>query len=139
MRQMVKRLKLLMYPVMFALSSSPVLAQLRNWDDPDPAKSCVVDGVPTLKCLEIIYGNMLFVSSGFILLVLFIMLVYGALTFLLSMGESAKVQKGQKIITWSFIGTIIFAGTYLILLLIDIAFLGGKGDIFRFRIPGPFD
>ncbi len=123
--------------LLMSVTASPVYAQLRDWDD--PANSCIVDGVPTLKCLEIIYGNLLFVSSGLILLVLFAMLVYGSFTFLLSMGESAKVQKGQKIITWSLVGTIVFAGTYLILFIIDVAFMGGKGDIFRFKIPGPFD
>lgn len=134
-----RRIRLTLTIILLSLMGSPVFAQIRNWDDPDPAKSCVVDGVPTLKCLEIIYGNLLFVSSGVILLVLFIMLVYGSFTFLLSMGESAKVQKAQKIITYALIGMAIFAGTYLILFIIDVAFMGGKGDIFRFKIPGPSD
>lgn len=115
----------------------PVRAQLQNWDDPDPDKSCVVDGVPTLKCLEIVYGNILYVSSALVLLVLFIMIVYGGFTYLLSMGESAKVQKGQKILTWAIIGLVVFAGSYLILLIIDVAFMGGQGKIFRFNLPGP--
>jgi len=113
----------------------PVRAQIQDWDD--PANSCVVDGVPTLKCLEIVYGNILYVSSALVLLVLFIMIVYGGFTYLLSMGESAKVQKGQKILTWAIIGLVVFAGSYLILLVIDVAFMGGQGKIFRFNLPGP--
>lgn len=115
----------------------PVRAQIQDWDTGDPDTTCVVDGVPTLKCLETVYGNVLYVSSALVLLVLFIMLIYGGFTYLLSMGESAKVQKGQKILTWAIIGLIVFAGSYLILLIIDVAFMGGQGKIFRFNLPGP--
>lgn len=122
--------------LMFA--ASPVYAQIQDWGTtPGEPNYCVVDGVPTLKCLEIIYGNLLYVSSAVILLILFLMIVYGAFTFLTSMGESSKVQKGQKILTWALVGMGVFAGSYLILFVIDVAFMGGKGDIFRFKIPGP--
>lgn len=126
------------FVILFAIVI-PVRAQLMDWgEDPaHPESYCVVDGVPTLKCLEIVYSNMLYVSSALVLLVLFIMLVYGGFTFLLSMGESAKVQKGQKILTWAVIGIVIFAASYLILLIIDVAFMGGEGKIFRFNLPGP--
>lgn len=122
--------------LMFA--ATPVYGQIQDWGTtPGDPNYCVVDGVPTLKCLEIIYGNLLYVSSAVILLILFLMIVYGAFTFLTSMGESSKVQKGQKILTWALIGVGVFAGSYLILFIIDVAFMGGKGDIFRFKIPGP--
>ncbi|MBP6993990.1 hypothetical protein KBB12_02005 [Candidatus Woesebacteria bacterium] len=134
--------KILLFVFAFIILSTvvvPVRAQLMDWgEDPaHPENYCVVDGVPTLKCLEIVYSNMLYVSSALVLLVLFIMLVYGGFTFLLSMGESAKVQKGQKILTWAVIGILIFAASYLILLIIDVAFMGGEGRIFRFNLPGP--
>jgi hypothetical protein len=120
------------------LIAVPVQAQVQNWGTtPGAPNYCVVDGVPTLKCLEVVYGNVLYVSSALVLLVLFIMLIYGGFTYLLSMGESAKVQKGQKILTWANIGLIVFAGSYLILLIIDVAFMGGQGKIFRFNLPGP--
>ena len=127
------------FSILHFLAVVPVQAQVQEWgDDPaNPANYCVVDGVPTLKCLEIVYGNVLYVSSALVLLVLFIMLVYGGFTYLLSMGESAKVQKGQKILTWAIIGLVVFAGSYLILLIIDVAFMGGQAKIFRFNLPGP--
>lgn len=117
---------------------SPIYAQIQDWGStPGQSNYCVVDGVPTLKCLEIVYGNLLYVSSAIILLVLFIMIVYGGFTFLTSMGESSKVQKGQKILTWALIGIAVYAASYLILLVIDVAFMGGEGKIFRFELPGP--
>ncbi len=126
------------FVALLAFVATPVYAQIQEWGTtPGEPNYCVVDGVPTLKCLEIIYGNLLYVSSAIILLILFLMIVYGAFTYLTSMGESSKVQKGGKILTWALIGVGVFAGSYLILFIIDVAFMGGKGDIFRFKIPGP--
>lgn len=133
--------KLILYVFLFSVFSFvtvPVNAQIEDWGTtPGASNYCVVDGVPTLKCLEIVYGNLLYVSSAIILLVLFIMILYGGFTFLTSMGESSKVQKGQKILMWALLGVAIFAGSYIILLVIDVAFMGGEGKIFRFSLPGP--
>lgn len=124
--------------VMIMFCMAPVHAQIQDWGStPGQDNYCVVDGVPTLKCLEIVYGNLLYVSSAVILLVLFIMIVYGGYTFLTSMGESSKVQKGQKVLTWALIGIAVYAASYIILLVIDVAFMGGEGKIFRFELPGP--
>ncbi|MDO8741802.1 MAG: hypothetical protein Q7J11_01510, partial [Candidatus Roizmanbacteria bacterium] len=55
-----------------------VFAQIQEWDPTGTGNGgCMVDGVPTLKCFEIVFGNILFMSSVFIILVLFIMFVVG--------------------------------------------------------------
>lgn len=124
--------------VLLLFTTVPVRAQLQDWGEtPGQPNYCVVDGVPTLKCLEVVYGNVLYISSALVLLVLFLMLVYGAFTFLTSMGETNKTQKGQKILTWAFIGIGVYAASYLILLIIDVAFMGGQGKVFNFNLPGP--
>lgn len=110
-----------------------VYAQIREWDE--PGKSCLVDGVPTLKCLEIVFNNLLFMASAFIVLVLFIMIVIGAFNYLTSFGNPEKVKKAQGTIRFAIIGFVLFMMSYLILFVIDVLFLGGKGDIFRFSIP----
>lgn len=99
--------------------------------------SCVVDGVPTLKCLEVVFGNILFMASAFIILVLFIMFVIGSFSYLTSFGNPEKIKKAQGTIRYAIIGFVLFIGSYLILNIIDILFLGGKGKIFMFNIPGP--
>ena len=115
--------------------SHPVLAQLREWDGSDGQNpSCLVDGVPTLKCIEVVFSNMLFLSNALIILVLFIMFVIGSFTFLTSLGNPEKVQKAQGTFKWAIIGVVVYVSAYLILTIIDVAFLGGKGDIFRFKI-----
>ena len=120
-------------------SSHASFAQVQDWDTGDPTTSCVVDGVPTLKCLEVVYSNILYLASAFVLLILFGMIVWGAFTYLTSMGNSSNIQKGSNILKWAFIGLGIYVASYVILFIIDVAFLGGKGEIFRLKIPGPND
>jgi len=98
--------------------------------------NCVVDGVATLKCLEVVFGNILFIASAFIILVLFIMFLVGGFSYLTSFGNPEKVKKAQGTLMFAFLGFILFIGSYLILSVIDIMFLGGKGTIFQFTI-GP--
>lgn len=111
--------------------------QLKNWDD--PANNCMVDGVPTLKCAEVVYNNVLILASALVLLVLFGMLVYGGVTLVTAFGEPEKIAAAQKIITWAFIGVGLFVAAYLILTIVDSAFLGGEGKVFQLNIPGPYD
>lgn len=113
------------------LLAFPVYAQtLDEWGE------CVVDGVPTLKCLEVVFGNILTMSTAFIILVLFMMFVIGAFRYLTSFGNAEKVKKAQGTLRYAVIGFVLFVSTYLILNIIDILFLGGCGRIFRFEIGG---
>lgn len=137
-------LGLLFTGVVFSfLASIPVSAQVRDWEVRDGAgniiqdKSCTVDGVPTLQCLEVVYDNILFLASSLVLLVLFAMLVYGGVLFITAFGSSEKIEQAQNTLKWALIGIGLFAASYLILFIIDQAFLGGAGKIFELHIPGP--
>ena len=96
---------------------------------------CMVDGVPTLKCFDVIFGNVLILSSGLVVIILFIMFVIGSFLWMTSLGNAEKIKKARGTLTFAIIGTVLFVGAYLILNIIDILFLGGKGDIFNFSIP----
>lgn len=114
-----------------------LLAQgpLQDWDGGgDPSKSCVVDGVPTLKCLEIVFGNLLFMASAFVVLILFVMFVIGSFNYLTSFGDQEKMQTARSTFTYAIIGLVLFVSAGLILVIIDFLFLGGKGAIFEFKI-----
>lgn len=127
--------KILKPAVLFLVfNSHPVYAQIKEWHE---VEGCIVDGVPTLKCLEVVFGNLLFLSSAFVVLVLFIMLIIGAFTYLTSFGNPEKVKKAQGIIRWAITGLVIFLASYLILRIIDVLFLGGEGKIFHFEIGEP--
>lgn len=125
------------------LASIPVSAQVRDWEVRDGSgniiqdKSCTVDGVPTLQCLEVVYDNVLFLASSLVLLVLFAMLVYGGVQFITAFGSSENIEQAQNTLKWALIGIGLFAASYLILFIIDQAFLGGAGKIFELHIPGP--
>lgn len=109
---------------------------IRNWSDPsNPNNSgCVVDGVPTLKCLEIVFGNLLFMSSALVVLVLFVMFLIGSFNYLTSFGDQEKMQNARNTFTYAIIGLVLFVSAALILFVIDILFLGGQGKIFEFKI-----
>ncbi len=100
----------------------------------------MVDGVPTFKCLEVVFGNLLFMSSALIVLVLFVMFVIGSFSYLTSFGNPEKVKKAQGTFKFAIIGLVLFLSAYLILNVICVLFLGGFGKdcrLFRLEIPGP--
>ena len=119
---------------------TPVLiAQLRNWyeEGEDPANSgCIVDGIPTLECLEIVFGNLLFMASALVILVLFVMFLIGSFNYLTSLGDPEKIKNARSTFTFAVIGLVLFVSAYLILFIIDFIFLGGEGRIFNLDIPG---
>lgn len=98
---------------------------------------CVVEGVPTLKCLEVVFGNILTMSSAFIVLVLFIMFIFGSFQYLTSFGNAEKVKKAQGTLRYALIGFILFVSSFLILKIIDIVFLGGNNTLFNFNLELP--
>lgn len=133
------------------LSSTMFLAQgpIRDWvlqtPTPNPSgiidystytSGCIVDGVPTLKCLEIVFTNLLFMASAFVVLVLFIMFVWGSYSYLTSFGEQEKMTQARNTFLYAIIGLVLFVSAALILVIIDQLFLGGQGKIFEFNI-GP--
>lgn len=131
---------------LFFFKVQDTLAQMRTWNDLDgsgplppdePGNTCLVDDVPTLKCIEVVTGNLLFIVNGLILLVLFVMFVIGSYKYLLSLGQPDKIEEAKKTFTWAIIGVVVYASSFLILLIIDNLFLGGQGQIFDLNIGGP--
>ncbi|PIY68680.1 hypothetical protein COY90_04675 [Candidatus Roizmanbacteria bacterium CG_4_10_14_0_8_um_filter_39_9] len=106
---------------------------ISEWD-PTGTGGCMVDGVPTLKCFEVVFGNILVMASGLIVFVLFIMFVNGSFTYLTSLGNPEKIKKAQGTLKYAVVGFILFISTFIILKIIDVLFLGGCGKIFQFSI-----
>jgi len=112
------------------LFSSQVYAQIQDWE----TSSCMVDGVPTLKCFEVVFSNILFLSSTFLVFALFVMLVVGAIKYITSLGNPEAVKKAQATMRYAFLGFMLFMASYLILKIIDWMFLGNQNRIFQFKI-----
>lgn len=102
---------------------------------PDDWRSCMTpEDVPTLKCLEVVFGRILFVSSGLIILIFFIMFVIGSFRYLTSGGNPENIKKAQGTLKWALIGIFLFVGSFLILKIIDCLFLSCEGRLFKFEI-----
>lgn len=131
---MIKKLTFL-FLILYSLFFTPfqvVHAAISEWGD------CVTpEGVPTLKCLEVVFGNIIFMSTGLIILALFIMFIIGAFQFLTSLGNPERIKKAQGTLKFALLGFILFMSAFLILKTIDVLFLGGAGKIFKFEIGGP--
>ncbi|OGK18799.1 hypothetical protein A3G67_01755 [Candidatus Roizmanbacteria bacterium RIFCSPLOWO2_12_FULL_40_12] len=105
-----------------------VLAAETTWNN------CQVGGVPTLKCLEVVFERVVFFMSSLVIVVLFIMFIIGSFTYLTSLGNPEKLKKAQGTLKYALIGFVLFIGAFLILKTIDVLFLGGKGNLFQFKI-----
>lgn len=113
---------------MFGLAS-PVYAQgIQEWG------SCVVDGVPTLKCFEVLFGNVIFMASTLIVFLLFIMIVIGAFQYLTSFGDPGKLKKAQATLRYAIAGFVLFLASFIIIKVIDTLFLGGTGALFQLNL-----
>lgn len=104
-------------------------ADVNTWGD------CVIDGVPTLKCAEVVFENLLKLSSAFVILALFIMVTVGAFQYLTAFGNPEKVKKAQGTLKYAVIGFVLFLSAFLIIWTIDVLFLGGTGALLRFELP----
>lgn len=114
------------------LLSFTAYAQVRNIAD----SGCVVDGVPTLKCFEVLFQNLIFLAGASVILILFIMLVVGSFMYLFSGGDPGKMTNAKNTITYAFLGLVLFMSSYLILNIIQTLFLGPNGpSLFNFHIP----
>lgn len=104
-------------------------ATTTTWDN------CSVNGVPTLKCLELIFDNIVKMSTGFIVLILFVMIVVGALRYLTSGGNPEQLKKAQGTLKYAIIGVVLFVSAYLILNTIAYLFLNGQTNkLMEFKI-----
>ena len=108
---------------------SPVYGfEVRPW-----SASCIINGVPTLKCLEDVFRNLLAVSSSLVILALFVMIVIGGVMYLLSMGNPEKIKKAQATLKFALIGFLLYVGSYLIIKIIDVIFLS-KTTLLKFKM-----
>ena len=108
--------------------------QLKDWKDISQG-GCMVDNVPTLKCFEVVFNNLLITSGMLVIVFLFLMLIAGGFNYLTAFGDPQKIKKAQGTIKYAVIGFILYISAFLILKIIDVIFLGNQGNIFKFEIP----
>lgn len=101
---------------------------------------CLADGIPTLKCFEVVFNNILMLTVAFVVLILFAMIVYGAFQYMTARGEPEQVKKARSTITYAIVGLLLFMSSYLIISVVQFLFLGdpeekGTPNLLKFEIP----
>ena len=74
--------------------------------------------VPTIGDLETVFGNVIKVSLAFAAIVLFVMIVAGALKHITSGADPKAAQGARNTITYAIGGLVALLLSYMILLLI---------------------
>ena len=85
--------------------------------------------VPTIKCLEIVFANILTVAISLGALALFVMLLIGGFKYLTSGGDPKATTSAQQTMTYAVAGIALMAVAYLIFRIIEF-FTGVKVTIF---------
>jgi hypothetical protein len=88
--------------------------------------SCLIDGVPTLGCLNILFELLLKSLGGLVFVVLFVMFVVGSISWLTAGDNAEKLKKAQGTFFSALIGLVIIAISYLVLVILE-NFLGISG------------
>jgi len=91
---------------------------------------CLVDGVATLKCAEVIFGNIVAVLITLAGIIFFFMIIAGGFRYLTSGGDPKAVAAAGNTLTWAIAGLLIVLVTWFILQLIQ-TLTGVRVTLFR--------
>jgi hypothetical protein len=108
-----------------------VSAQTSTWSG-----VCVYDKdpeVPTLAGLQCLIANVLSVALTVLGMVGFVMMFFGAFQWLISGGNSQKVEKARGTMTWAVAGIVLALSSFMILRL--LAEFTGVKTILNFTVP----
>lgn len=100
--------------------------------------SCLVDGAPSISCLEPLFANIVNAVTLLAGIALFAMLTVGGYKYLTSGGDPKKTEEAKGVLTYSFIGLMIIIGAYLIIRVIATFFGDPIGSsLLKFKITFP--
>ncbi|OGK64623.1 hypothetical protein A2313_03425 [Candidatus Roizmanbacteria bacterium RIFOXYB2_FULL_41_10] len=94
--------------------------------------SCLVEGVPTIKCFEVLFALLLRSLSGLVFVILLAMFVMGSISWLTAGDNPEKLKKAKATFFSALTGLIIIAVSYLVLVILG-DFLGLEG-LTQFKI-----
>lgn len=92
----------------------------------DPWSTCTVDGVPTIKCFEVLVERLLSALGGLVFVLLLGLFIYGSYQWMTAGDDAAKVKKAQAVFTSAVIGLVIISAGYLTLVALEQIFPGFK-------------
>ena len=80
--------------------------------------SCVQDGVATLNCIPVVFGNILYWIVGFAGITAVFLIIFSGIKFLTSGGDPKQVESARKTLTYAVAGLIIILFSFAIIKLI---------------------
>lgn len=104
---------------------------MQDWTDCLQTVNGIPD-VPTIQCLEIVFGNILYVAVGLAVLALFVMFLVGGFKYLTSGGDPKATTAAKQTLTYAVLGLGLMAIAYLIFRIIE-SFTGV--NVTTFSIP----
>lgn len=105
-----------------------VQAQPKPWD---PA--CIVGGVPTLKCLETVFANVVNVAIALAGIILLIIIITAGFRYITSAGDPKAIGLAGQTLTWAFVGMTLVIVSWFILKLVE-QITGVPVTIFRITL-----
>jgi hypothetical protein len=81
--------------------------------------ACVVDGVATVACTEVVFENVLSIMLGILGIAAFVMIVVSGLQMLLAAGDPKRTEAAQKTLTYAIVGLVIIFIVWFALLFIS--------------------
>ncbi|MCL4360422.1 hypothetical protein M1555_04205 [Patescibacteria group bacterium] len=79
-----------------------------------------IGDTPQIKDLETLFGNVIASVMGIAVVVLFVMLLVGGFTFLMSGGDQKKLDAAKGTLTSAIVGIVVVISAYLILRTIGV-------------------
>lgn len=120
---------------LFIAAPHPAQAQAIPWSGVCVGTGKAAD-VATIQGFECMLANVFLVFFALIGLAAFIMIIVGAITILLSGGNSKGMETGKKTITFAIIGLVLALSGFIIINLLS-AFTGV--NLLQFEIPRATD
>jgi hypothetical protein len=102
-------------------SATMVMAQPAPWIEQTDGLLCVAgpdNDIATIRGLQCLLANTLTVVLSLFVLIGFVMVVYGAVMYMLSGGQPQRMEKAKDTITYVVIGLILAISSFVIINLI---------------------
>ena len=85
----------------------------KDWGD------CVVDGVPTLKCVPVVFQNIISAALVFAGIVALFFIIVSGIKMIASGGDPKGVEGARKTMTFAIIGLVIILMSFFIINMIS--------------------
>jgi hypothetical protein len=127
MKCLLKKLGVFFFLFLFLLPQ-PVFAQDGPWS------GCLSnEGIPTIKCLEVVFQLILNVAVELAVIVLFLFIVIGGFKFITSGGDPKATESAKNTLTYAILGIVLLIGIWLILNFIQY-FTGIQVTVFKINV-----